>query len=30
MTGQSTGDTPIPAEPLRASLPADGRVDIRV
>ena len=30
MPGQPTGDVPIAAEPLSASLPADGRVDIRV
>jgi flagellar hook-length control protein FliK len=30
MPGQPTGDAPIAAEPLGASLPADGRVDIRV
>lgn len=28
--GAPDGDAPIPAEQLRASLPADGRVDIRV
>jgi hypothetical protein len=30
LAGQPTGEAPIPAEPLRARLPADGRVDIRV
>ena len=30
LTGDPAGDAAIPAESLRASLPADGRVDIRV